>query len=339
MQKLLRLAPVLLGLLCPLGSAATPLSSPCGPALTRRIPSRTAAALGGTALVDRLAPLDGAARDREVLAELLLGNVPSFVRRLQPVTLLAGLGGSRITLCVAPDYLALGSDDDYLLVPLGLPSALELAARLGFLLPTRKIVDAIYDQAAVRLTPQPLPASSAMRSTAVLLQHDQLVREQREERGAPLGALTSGHKKDLVLTPLLWNRPGRVAIYGWHRSLGDPIQPLSTVHGAAYADYSHGVRLVSEQAWVDGTPRSLLSLLADPSSAAALSDEGALPRLGEWFTAGGQAATGSSGTPGDSSRGSWDPAPASRARTEPASGTSPGAPGPGRTRTSSPSSR
>ena len=50
--------------------------------------------------------------------------------------------------------------------------------------------------------------------------------------------LTAGPRKDLVLTSRLWLDPGKVAIYGWHRARGAPIQPLSTVHGAGYADYS-----------------------------------------------------------------------------------------------------
>ena len=55
-----------------------------------------------------------------------------------------------------------------------------------------------------------------------------------------------------------------------------PIQPLSTVHGMRYADYSHGVRLVSAIAFVDGEARQLLSLLEDPQAARVFSDEGVI---------------------------------------------------------------
>ncbi len=67
-----------------------------------------------------------------------------------------------------------------------------------------------------------------------------------------------------------------MAIYGWTRPDGRPIQPLSTVHGARYADYSHGVRLVWHEAWIDGAPRSLYEALADPELAPLWSDEGPL---------------------------------------------------------------
>lgn len=72
---------------------------------------------------------------------------------------------------------------------------------------------------------------------------------------------------------------GRLAIYGWHYPTGQPIQPLSTVHGATYADYSHGLRLVSDLVWIDGRPRSIYDVLQDPSVAPVLSGEGAIPGL------------------------------------------------------------
>jgi len=93
------------------------------------------------------------------------------------------------------------------------------------------------------------------------------------------GVLTAGHKKDLVITNRLWRFPDRVAIYGWHRGIDEPIQPLSTVHGARYADYSHGVRLVSTTICVDGKPMSLFEALEDPELAQVLSGEGPLLRV------------------------------------------------------------
>jgi hypothetical protein len=86
----------------------------------------------------------------------------------------------------------------------------------------------------------------------------------------------SGDKKDVVITNLLAARQGRIAIYGWQRSTGEPIQPLSTVHGACYADYSHGIRLISGTALVDGKPRSITEMLQDPSIAKVLSEEGTI---------------------------------------------------------------
>jgi hypothetical protein len=138
------------------------------------------------------------------------------------------------------------------------------------------MVDAIYAQSAVHLAPQPLPASSAMRSTAYYLHHDALVRAQRTELDAAPGLLISGDKKDLVLTNRLWSNLERVAIYGWHTLDGRPIQPLSTVHGWHYVDYSHGARLVSTRILINDKPEGLIAALQDTITARLLSYEGVM---------------------------------------------------------------
>ena len=94
-----------------------------------------------------------------------------------------------------------------------------------------------------------------------------------------LGSLIAGQKKDLVITSRLLAFPGRVAIYGWHRPNGMPIQSLSTVHGENYADYSHGVRLVSTIAYMDDKEVSLRNVLQDPQLAATVNSEGPIPNL------------------------------------------------------------
>lgn len=227
-------------------------------------------------------------RDLAIRGELLAGNLPRFLRKLQPVSLSTRLPGGnvvRLTLCVLADYLSLGADDDFLLVPMDLSTALTVAARFGFTLPTRRMVDLIYGQSSARMAPQPLPASDQMRSTHYYQMHDALVKQQRALTGVAANALTAGHKKDLVLSTQLWRQPGRVAIYGWHRGVGAPIQPLSTVHGAHYADYSHGVRLVSNIVFVNGEPQSIFDVLADSRLATLLSDEGPLLHAAELFDA------------------------------------------------------
>ena len=66
--------------------------------------------------------------------------------------------GSRLTgtVWVMPDYLAIGKDDDFLRMPLSLPDALTICDEYGFVLPTRKIVDAVYQQASLHLAPKPM---------------------------------------------------------------------------------------------------------------------------------------------------------------------------------------
>lgn len=249
----------------------------CPATLARAIPDRPRGALPGSATVARLDEQSGAARDRLVTAELLSGNLPAFLRDLTPVTLTGRDAAGRplaVTVCVMPDYLAVGSDEDFVRVPMGLPAAAMVADRFGFLLPTTRIVDAVFAQAGLRLAPRPMPAGDAMRTTSYFRRHNATVEDQRGAVRVSSRALVAGQKKDLVLTNALRSRPGRVAIYGWHQPGGRPIQPLSTVHGAMYADYSHGVRLVSRTAFVDGRAVALTDILADPAYADLLSDEG-----------------------------------------------------------------
>ncbi len=243
--------------------------------LVASIPPRPLTAPTGSQLMVRLARSSREERSRVLVEQILEGNIPKSLRRLHPVELsLPGPSGAsaRAVVWVMPDYLAVGSDEDFVRVPLGLPDALTVARRFGFTLPTRKIVDTIHLQAEVRVDPRPMPAGAAMTSLAFFRAHNETI--ERQLPRLPAGALVSGTKKDVVITPRLASHPGRIAIYGWLRPDGAAIQPLSTVHGARYADYSHGIRLVSRTVLVDGKARSVFDVLEDPAQAGLLSDEG-----------------------------------------------------------------
>ncbi len=253
----------------------------CGETLTAKIPARSADAPTGSQLVKQEMAVSGPLRDSVISAQLLNGNMPEFMRHLVPVTLRGTQDGARniaVTICVTPDYLSVGTDSDFVRVPMGLPAAAKVADKFDFLLPTTRMVDAIYQQAGIQLSPSPMQASKQMSSTSYLWRHNNTVEGQRNAINRSLDILTAGQKKDLVLSNVLRTVPGRVAIYGWHRINGTPIQPLSTVHGKRYADYSHGIRLISDTAYVNGEPRPLADLLQDPKMAAILSKEGPISR-------------------------------------------------------------
>lgn len=266
------------GLSVPAFDEAVASADRCAPTLARAIPHRSGSALSGSAVIEGIAAPGGRARDDAVVAEVLAGNVPDFLRTLVPVTFTSGSGRdrTRITICVTPDYLAVGSDRDFVRVPLGLPAAMRVAERFDMVLPTTRMVDEIHQQASLRLSPSPMDPTSQMASTSYFLRHNATVEQQRRSAGGRLGQLVSGHKKDLVLSNRLNANPGRVAIYGWHRSNGRAIQPLSTVHGAEYADYSHGIRLVSRRAYVNGREVDLRDLLSDTRTAGLISSEGTI---------------------------------------------------------------
>ncbi|MGC9369961.1 MAG: hypothetical protein ACP5DX_10520 [Paracoccaceae bacterium] len=258
-------------------SASAIAPNQCSKELASQIPARKSRAASGSDFVRDIMKLRGPARDAAVAEEVKSGNVPDFLRRLTPVRLSGKTAGGEdldIVICVTPDYLAVGADRDYVRVPMGLPTAAELAENFGFILPTTAMVDAIYQQADVHLAPSPMTPGAQMESTDYFWRHNQTVEAQRAKAGQTRAALIAGQKKDIVLTTRLRSKVGRVAIYGWHRLSGKPIQPLSTVHGKSYADYSHGVRLVSQTAFVNGVKRPLMQLLQDPQIAGILSREG-----------------------------------------------------------------
>ena len=101
----------------------------------------------------------------------------------------------------------------------------------------------------------------------------------RAERAAylgtnPLGALVDGDKKDVVVTTALATHTTSVAIYGWYYPDGSYIQPLYTGHGNYYADYSHGIRLISWMMTLDGITTTVPNVLQDPVNNVILSREG-----------------------------------------------------------------
>lgn len=231
-----------------------------------------AAPLTGTEFAARIAPLDPAAREAAVIEAVKQGNLPAFWKRFVAVKV------DDVTLSVAPDYLAVGTDDDYLYTPLSPAAAQAIADYFDCVLPTRRMVDLIHRAAPLKLEPAPIPPSAAMTTAAVFAQHSAAVMEQRKAALAahPLGTLVAGHKKDVVITPRLAFAPGKVAIYGWHRPDGTAIQPLYLGHTDAWVDYSHGIRLVRRALVVDGAPATVDAVLADAKRCALLSDEGPL---------------------------------------------------------------
>lgn len=243
------------------------------------LPARPEAALSGSDFYRKAAAYDWQQRDSLAVREILNGNLPAFLRKFVaiPVTATDSAGNPmQATFYVLPDYLAVGHDADWARVPLTPMAAQQLADSLNCFLPTRKMVDAIYRQATVKL--EPLPLYAHRDSTPTMYQHHLMIEGQRQGRKG----LIAGIKKDVVISDKVSRdpRPNRVAIYGWHRLDGKPIQPVHTGHVNWYVDYSHGIRLVYRQVklgnkWIDYT-----EVLRDPKLRLLLSDEESSDFLG-----------------------------------------------------------
>jgi hypothetical protein len=247
---------------------------------TLDLPPRPANAPTGSEFAKQVAALDLPAREKEIEAQITSGNVPSFLRKLCPVPATSVVDGqtNRATFYATPDYLAVGSDEDYFLMPMSPNTAQWIATALHCCLPTPRMVNEIYAAAEVKLAPSPIPPSAGMTTVPVFSKHNEIVRAQRAEqlKAHPLGALVAGHQKDVVITGRLAAAPGHVAIYGWHQTNGLPIQPLYLKHIASWVDYSQCIRLVQEQMVVNGAATTVDEVLADPALSGLLSDEGPL---------------------------------------------------------------
>ena len=244
------------------------------------LPRRKQGEVSGSPVAEKVRTLERKAREEMLVTEILDGNVPDSWRRFVEVTVTRTNAGSvhRLAMSVALDYLTVGTDADSWLTPLSPQAAERIADRLGCMLPTRRMVDDIYAAAAIKLEPQPMTPGPEMTTVSAFLAHDGLVRTQRLAlAGGPRpAALVAGHKKDVVLTPRLATSQGKVAIYGWHRTNGQAIQPLDLGHTDAWVDYSHGIRLVRRAMTLDGAATTADAILADPAKAFLLSDEGVI---------------------------------------------------------------
>lgn len=217
-----------------------------------------------------------AERETCIEREFLEGNVPTSLRNFVPVRVRrvdANQHVRTVTFFVLPDYVALGSDEDRIRVPMTPRLGQRLADRVACALPTRRMVDDIWAAARVQLEPVAFsPNEHDITSFDLFWRHDQRIERQRS--AATSRGLVAGIKKDVVVSRRITSSPGRVVIYGWHRRNGRAIQPLYSGHVAHYVDYSHGVRLVHDCVLVDGEVMPLRHVLSDTVLHPLLSDEG-----------------------------------------------------------------
>lgn len=244
------------------------------------IPDKVTASLTGSGWVQANLNLLGATREANILKEFRSGNIPDFLRNFVEVTVSNGV--DTITYKVMPDYLCIGNNYDYVRVPMNPHTAQAIADQYDCTLITRKMVNDIWKQSPNKLEPRPWgpPYDLDMERTHRIGTHSNTIKKQLA--GKDPFALTSGHKKDVVLTnKLAPNNPKkRVAIYGWIQSNGKPIQDLNpSSHDDKYADYSHGIRLVDNYAVVNGQPMRMRDVFTHPTYSKLVSDEGPLTFL------------------------------------------------------------
>jgi hypothetical protein len=170
--------------------------------------------------------------------------------------------GHRMILTVTEDYLP----------PMRGSQLQAVADAHGALLPTRKLVDLVYQAAPIRL---PFHAETVDReSQATIDRHLARIAADRAGRRG----IARGQQKSYVLSNT-W-RVGRVVIYGGRYADGSLVQSLSgPAHADGYVDYSQGGDLVLRRAWLDGAEVDLAEVLQDPARAGLVSDEGVIAHV------------------------------------------------------------
>lgn len=212
---------------------------------------------------------DVLARDSMAVRWYADGDFPRFMRRFERIDVsIVTSEGRKVDAYyfVSPDYLCVGTDRDFLRLPVTPRAAQRIADLLGCFLSTPKICDDVYR--AARVKPEPMPMMCQREDFRTFVVHNYIIEGQRRERKG----LIAGHKKDVVLAPQLAGKPDRIALYGWHTPDGKPIQPVYTGHAFRYVDYSHGFRLVRRDIWVDGRRMDYTQVLAHPEYWRVLTD-------------------------------------------------------------------
>ena len=236
------------------------------------LPERKSNAIAGNEFYKSVFAISRVERENLAKDEILSGNVPAFLRKMVKIKTSVTSDDGKIIRAfyfVTPDYLSIGADNDFARIPLTPMTAQKIADSLHCFLPTRKMVNDIYKAAKVKL--EPVPMYAFRDSSVTMYQHNLIIEGQRKLRKG----LIAGIKKDVVITGMLTRslKPNRVAIYGWQKPDGIPIQPLYTGHVNWYVDYSHGIRLVYRTIYVNKKPMDYTDVLKDKTLRRLLCDE------------------------------------------------------------------
>ncbi len=244
-----------------------------------KIPPRPSNAMSGSQFMNSISMLSFQEREERILTEITSGNIPNFLKNLIEIkSNFADANGTihSVIYEVMPDYLAIGSDDDFCRIPMGPITAQKIADIFGAAMPTSKLVDNIYTNSKVKLAPKfYTPVGNENEKVAKFVLHNDDIEISRVANGGNLGELTGGIKKDVIISNKITDpaRTHHVVIYGWHQLNGNPIQPIYNGHINTYVDYSHGVRLLNSQILIDSVVSDYKTILTDDVLYKILSNE------------------------------------------------------------------
>lgn len=225
--------------------------------------------------------------DAAVMAMTISGGAPDYIAKNFWRWVEITGGGHTLRFLAAPTCYALGDDDAPFFCARGTPyGAQAIADYWDCILPSRVLLrhiqassDPVVRYIDVKGAPYSIPLAKIETPAAT-----QAASDAANARFASLGAspgdgLSVGFKKSIVVGPNLDG--SHVAIYGGIGGTYDPpwnvVQPYSTIHGASYGDYSHGITLVSRKCQLDGSDADLRTDVfgsTDPAVYGLVTDQG-----------------------------------------------------------------
>lgn len=225
------------------------------------LPERPSDALTGSQFIQQMEKLGNmnsktnqAKMEKLIEAEIAKGNLPSFCRPENMKTLaIEGKDGTRVEFKAALDYLAIGSDQDYVRIPITPVLAQTLSEKYGWGMPTRPMAHAIHDLADIKLTGVGLVNDEEdqlhMQGNAFIQRHNREINKQLGAEGLQRlksgKALVAGHKKDVIISRYVIDHPNGAMDYsGLYIDGKNPIQD-NPAHEWSYRDYSHGFRPIA----------------------------------------------------------------------------------------------
>lgn len=208
----------------------------------------------------------GSARDTAILSAIVSGMHEPIVW--------APIHSGEITLWVAEDALKI----EGVRVSVSHRLAQQIADHLDARLPTTKISDLVFEQAAVRFNapPQPWFSDGSMAANHRLVEYSAKV----DNVIAGRTGLAACVGKDWVLSRVLHDNVA--ANYGFHyRKCGRTMlwQSLGTAHNIDHHDYSQNLRLVCRTCEAEGQRVPIDNVLRSTVWARLVSSEGPLPFL------------------------------------------------------------
>lgn len=157
-------------------------------------------------------------------------------------------------------------------IPVTALGAQRIADSFDSVLPTARILDAIWNESSTRATPCTLPPDAAMATMARVLEHSRCVDRQIASRPG----IVANVGKHWVLSNHLEGHPRLAANYGWFQAGHAPIQTLGTRHDVGHTDYSQVLRLVRRRMTVDGVPEDIAHVGRSSTLSSLVSTEGPL---------------------------------------------------------------